>query len=101
MRVVVTGGAGYIGSHVVRALLRAGHQPFVLDDLSNGHEDALAGVPLTVGDVTAPGTLASLVREVKGEAILHFAALMQVGESVQKPALYYHVNVGGMLRVAE
>jgi UDP-glucose-4-epimerase GalE len=101
MRVVVTGGAGYIGSHVVRALLRAGHQPFVLDDLSNGHEDALAGVPLTVGDVTAPGTLAGLVREVKGEAILHFAALMQVGESVQKPALYYHVNVGGMLRVAE
>lgn len=101
MRVVVTGGAGYIGSHVVKALGEAGHEPFVLDDLSNGHADAVTGVPLEVGDVSAPGTLAQLVRRVDARAILHFAARIQVGESVQRPDLYYATNVGGMLRVTE
>jgi UDP-glucose-4-epimerase GalE len=101
MRVVVTGGAGYIGSHVVYALRRAGHEPFVLDDLSNGHADAVEGVPLERGDVTAPGVLAALVHRTEAQAILHFAARIQVGESVLRPDLYYATNVGGMLRVAE
>jgi UDP-arabinose 4-epimerase len=101
MRVVVTGGAGYIGSHVVHALKRAGHEPFVLDDLSNGHADAIAGTPLEVGDVTAPGVLDAFVERVNGQAILHFAARIQVGESVARPDLYYATNVGSMLRVVE
>ena len=99
MRVVVTGGAGYIGSHCVKALVRAGHTPFVIDDLSNGHRDAVDEVE--VGDVTAPGVLAAFARRVEAQAILHFAARMQVGESVLRPDLYYGTNVGGMLRVAE
>jgi UDP-arabinose 4-epimerase len=101
VRVVVTGGAGYIGSHVVHALVRAGHQPYVLDDLSNGHADSVTGVPLEEGDVTAAGTLASLVRRTEAQAILHFAARIQVGESVARPDLYYQTNVGSMLRVTE
>ncbi len=101
MRVVVTGGAGYIGSHVVQALVRAGHQPFVIDDLSNGHLDAVAGLPFESGDVTSPGVLAGWCRKVEAEAILHFAARIQVGESVARPDLYYGTNVGGMLRVVE
>ncbi len=73
----------------------------MLDDLSNGHADAIAGVPFEAGDVTAPGTLADLVRRIDARAILHFAARIQVGESVARPDLYYGTNVGGMLRVAE
>ena len=100
MRVVVTGGAGYIGGHVARALVAAGHEVHVIDDLSNGHADAAVGCALTVGDVTAPGLLEELAARVGAQAILHFAARIQVGESVARPDLYYQTNVGGMIRVA-
>jgi UDP-glucose-4-epimerase GalE len=100
MRVLVTGGAGYIGSHAVRALLHAGHQVQILDDLSSGHADTVpAGVELVRGDVTLPGVLAAAA--ARAEAILHFAARIQVGESVARPELYWSTNVGGMLRVIE
>ncbi len=99
---LVTGGAGYIGSHVVHELVRAGHGVVVIDDLSGGHAAPLpAGVRLVQRDVTERGALASLAEEVNARAILHFAARIQVGESVARPDLYYATNVGGMMRVAE
>ena len=99
MRVVVTGGAGYIGGHVVRALVGAGHEVHAIDDLSNGHTDAAVGATLAVGDVTTQGLLAELAGRVRAQAILHFAARIQVGESVARPDLYYATNVGGMMQV--
>jgi UDP-glucose-4-epimerase GalE len=99
MRVVVAGGAGYIGGHVARALARAGHEVHVVDDLSNGHAESVHGLPLTVGDVTAPGFLQEICDGAEAQAILHFAARIQVGESVARPDLYYQTNVGGMMRV--
>jgi UDP-glucose-4-epimerase GalE len=102
MRVLVTGGAGYIGSHAVRALIAAGHEPTVLDDLSSGHADALPpSVALERLDVTRPGALAGAVEGSGAEAILHFAARVQVGESVAHPDKYWSTNVGGMIRVIE
>jgi UDP-glucose-4-epimerase GalE len=101
MRALVTGGAGYIGSHVVRALVAAGWEVLVLDDLSSGHREDVLGAAFEHGDVTAPRVLDEAVRRFGAEAILHFAARIQVGESVARPELYYATNVGGMVRVIE
>jgi UDP-glucose-4-epimerase GalE len=96
--VLVTGGAGYIGSHVVRALRTAGFSVCVADDLSNGHRDALPdGVTCDVRDITAPGAL----DRYQVDAVVHLAGLIQVGESVLQPERYHAVNVGGTTRVAE
>jgi len=100
MRVIVTGGAGYIGSHVAHALAARGHQPNIVDDLSNGHRELVKSLPLVVADVTAGERLRAICQEAGAEAILHFAARIQVGESVARPDLYYGTNVGGMLAVA-
>jgi UDP-glucose-4-epimerase GalE len=101
MRVVVTGGAGYVGSHVSVALRAAGFTPIVVDDLSGGHADSVGDARLVRGDICAPGLLAGVVEEVGAGAILHFAARIAVGESVARPDLYYATNTGGMLRVVE
>lgn len=99
--ILVTGGAGYIGSHVVYQLVRAGHAVVVVDDLSGGHGAKLPdGVTLEQADVTREGVLESLAAKTGARAILHFAARIQVGESVARPDLYYGTNVTGMLRVA-
>jgi len=92
LRVLVTGGAGYIGSHAARELLDAGHEVTILDDLSVGHEQALAKEARFVsGDLGDPGTLR---RALEGaEAVMHFAALAYVGVSVRDPAVYYRTNV--------
>jgi UDP-glucose 4-epimerase len=92
MKVLVTGGAGYIGSHAVRELRDSGHDVTILDDLSAGHRAAVpAGVTLVEGDL---GDAAALRRALAGaEAVLHFAGLLSVGQSVKDPASYYHVNV--------
>ncbi|MBE3599517.1 MAG: UDP-glucose 4-epimerase GalE [Limnochordaceae bacterium] len=102
MNVLVTGGAGYVGSHAVLALLEAGHDVTVLDDLSSGHPEAVRDVPLAVADVTDRGAVERLVRE-RGpfDAAMHFAGKIQVGESVRKPDLYFHVNVVGTLHLLE
>ena len=109
MRVLVTGGAGYIGSHTVRALNRAGHQPVVLDNLVYGHASQVRevlGVPLVVGQVGDAALLEQLLAgqhpalegtPLQGrplEAVLHFAAYAYVGESMSDPALYYRNNLG-------
>ncbi len=96
MRVLVTGGAGYVGSVSVEALVAAGHEVIVLDDMSTGHRDALpADVPLVVGSYGDPSVVRPLLADRPVDAVLHCAARSLVGESVADPALYYRENVGG------
>jgi UDP-arabinose 4-epimerase len=97
MRVLVTGGAGYIGSHVCKALAAAGHQLLVYDNLSTGHAEAVRWGPLERGDVRDGARLAETMSAWRPDLVMHFAALAYVGESVQSPSLYYDVNVGGSL----
>jgi len=93
--VLVTGGAGYIGSHTVRELSRRGYQVVVLDNLSKGHRASVAGVEFVEGDTADGGLLRSLFQEREVRAVVHFAASSQVGESVLDPAAYYRNNVLG------
>ncbi len=96
MRVLVTGGAGYVGSVSVEALVAAGHDVLVLDDLSKGHRDALPdGIPLVVGSYGDRAVVGPLLAKTPVDAVLHCAARSLVGESVVNPALYYRENVAG------
>jgi UDP-glucose 4-epimerase len=98
MTILVTGGAGYIGAHVVRLLQERGEQVVVVDDLSTGQEGRVGGAPLVRLDVASPEAVEVLTRtlvEHEVTAVVHFAARKQVGESVEKPAWYYQQNVGG------
>lgn len=97
MHVLVTGGAGYIGSHAVRRLLASGHDVTVYDNLSQGHRGAVPGERLVVGDLYDTARLAALLRERCVEAVMHFAAFTLVGESVADPRKYYANNIGGSL----
>ena len=98
MNVLVTGAAGYIGSHAVRALLSAGHKVVALDNLSRGHRTAVPStVPFIEADVRDNGRLLEVLRSHRIECVLHFAAFAYVGESVDKPLLYYDNNTGGTL----
>jgi len=95
-RLLVTGGAGYIGSHALRALLRAGHEAVVVDDLRAGHAEFAQGAPLVVADVGDRAAMAQLFRAHGPiDGVLHFAASLSVAESVAKPLLYYRNNVVG------
>src|SRR5687768_13254275 len=99
-RVVVTGGAGYIGSHAVRALVDAGHAVAVLDDLSAGHDQAVPnGVPLVRAQIHDQAGVRQLLIDHRADAVMHFAAWLAVGESVAKPIDYYQNNVTGTLSV--
>jgi UDP-glucose-4-epimerase GalE len=99
-RVVVTGGAGYIGSHAVRALVDAGHAVAVLDDLSAGHDRAVPdGVPLVRARIHDHAAVRQLLIDHRADAVMHFAAWLAVGESVGKPIDYYQNNVTGTLSV--
>jgi UDP-arabinose 4-epimerase len=95
MRVLVTGGAGYIGSHTCKMLARAGHTPIVFDNLSSGHADAVRWGPLHVGDILEPDALDAAFAVHQPDMVIHFAALAYVGESVVDPSKYYRVNVTG------
>ena len=97
MRVLVTGGAGYIGSHACKALSHAGHQPVVLDNLSTGHAEAVRWGPLEVCDLRDGRRLAAVFKGHRPEAVMHFAALAYVGESMRRPAEYYETNVAGTI----
>lgn len=100
--VVVSGGAGYIGSHVLRALRRAGHTAVVIDDLRAGREMLVEGAPLVRADVGDAEAVARLLEDHGPvDGVLHFAASLSVPESVAKPFLYYHNNVEGSLQLIE
>ena len=94
MRVVVTGGAGYIGSVVVVRLVGSGHAVTVVDDLSKGHRDAIArGAELAVCDLGDAAELASILKAFAPDAVVHLAARSLVGESMAIPGTYYRQNV--------
>lgn len=104
--VLVTGGAGYIGSHAVRELVRTGHHVVVFDNLSAGYrtaaEAALGGSgEIIEGDIRDAGRLTEILRGRRIDAVMHFAALLSVGESVRDPAGYYSNNVIGALSVLQ
>jgi UDP-glucose-4-epimerase GalE len=99
--VLVTGGAGYIGAHALRALKGAGYGVVVLDNFSRGHCAAAKGFTVIEGDIADRQLVRRICREYAVEAVMHFAAHSQVGESVEKPALYYENNVIGGLCLLE
>ncbi|MEE8384928.1 MAG: UDP-glucose 4-epimerase GalE [Dehalococcoidia bacterium] len=100
MNVLVTGGAGYVGSHAVRALLEAGHDVVALDDLSSGHAAAvLEQARLVVGNVGDRTLLDDLFGNTSFDAVMHFAAFIEVGESVIDPLRFYDNNVGNTVRL--
>ena len=105
MRVLVTGGTGYIGTHTCVELLNAGHEVFVIDNLCNGHEEMLERVrgitncelQFMNADIRDLNVLDKIFNDFKPEAVIHFAGLKAVGESVANPLRYYDVNVGGSI----
>jgi UDP-arabinose 4-epimerase len=99
--VLVTGGAGYIGSHACKALARAGYTPVTYDNLVHGHEWAVKWGPLERGDILDRERLSEAMAAHRPSAVLHFAALAYVGESVADPARYYRNNVTGALNVLD
>ena len=101
MTTLVTGGAGYIGSHTVRALLARGEQAVVLDSMEFGHEAAIPGVPLVVGNTADPVALAQVFEHHDIDSVVHFAAYKNAGESVHKPERYFRNNVAGTLSLLE
>ena len=102
MRVLVTGGAGYIGSVVTEELIRAGHEAIVYDDLSKGHRDAVPeGAELVEADLLDEGALRRALGAGRVDGVVHLAAASLVGESVVDPARYYRINVGGGLALLD
>jgi len=99
--VLVTGGAGYVGSHACKALAAAGYTPVSFDNLHRGRRSAVKWGPLVEGDILDRAALDSAFAAHRPVAVMHFAALAYVGESVQQPALYFRNNVGGSLNVIE
>lgn len=99
--VLVTGGAGYVGSHSCRALHDAGYTPVTYDDLGRGHADAVQWGPLEVGSLLDDTRIKEVFSKHRPEAVLHFAAYADVGESVSDPGLYYRNNVTGSLALLE
>src|SRR4051812_29750899 len=101
MRILVIGGAGYIGSHAVKLFLARGHDVWVYDNLSFGHGSAVPADRLIVGDLSQPERLDQVLVERRIEAVVHFAAFAYVGESVKDPAKYYQNNLVNTLALFE
>jgi len=100
-KILVTGGAGYIGSHVVKMLGRAGYDTLVVDDLSSGHRDAVLSGEFVLGNMGDRDFMRSVVCEHKPDAVLHFAAFIQVGESVDNPLKYYKNNTANTMNLID
>jgi UDP-glucose 4-epimerase len=98
-RVVVTGGAGYIGSHVVKLLVREGHEVLVIDNLSTTSGENLKYGRLAIVDLSEEEKVFNLLKDFKPQVVMHFAAFIVVPESVEKPLKYYYNNVGNTLRL--
>lgn len=103
MNVLVAGGAGYIGSHTVKRLKSAGHHPVIYDNGSRGHKIVaqILSVPIVVADLNDKTALQNALREYRIDCIMHFAAYAYVGESVEKPLMYYQNNVATTISVLE
>jgi UDP-glucose 4-epimerase len=101
MKIFVTGGAGYIGSHVVKALGESGHDLLVFDNLSTGHAWAVLHGNLVVGDLADKAVLEKSLRDFSPDAVMHFAAHIQVEESVREPLKYYRNNTANTLNLLE
>lgn len=101
MRVLVVGGAGYIGSHMVKMLDAAGHEVVTFDNLSSGYRDAVLAGTFVQGDMADRDALDALFRAHTPEAVMHFASSIQVGESMQRPDLYYRNNFANTLNLLD
>jgi len=101
MNILVTGGAGYIGSHACKALAAAGYNPVSVDNLVYGHRQAVRWGPLEVGDIGDRAFIDEVLARYRPSAVLHFAAYAYVGESVENPGKYYRNNVAGSLTLLE
>jgi UDP-glucose 4-epimerase len=102
MNIVVTGGAGYIGGTVATLLLRAGHRVTVVDNLCHARREAVpAGVEFVQADIADRAAMEALLRRVKPHGVLHFAALIEAGESMRKPEIYFRNNAAGTLALLE
>lgn len=98
-KILVTGGAGYIGSHMVLALKEAGYEPFVIDNLSRGHIDSIGDAPFAQVDLRNQVEVKTIFANHQFDAVMHFAALAYVAESVTNPVMYYDNNVRGTLNL--
>lgn len=99
--ILVTGGAGYVGSHACKALARHGHLPVTYDNLSRGHAKAVRWGPLEIGDLADRNRLEETLKRWQPEGVMHFAAFAYVHESMSDPGLYYRNNVAGTLTLLE
>ena len=99
--ILVTGGAGYVGSHTCKLLASAGYEPITYDNLSTGHADAVKWGPLAIGNLHDTQKLSDTLKQYQPLAVIHFAASAYVGESVTNPFKYYQNNVGGTLSLLE
>ena len=101
MHVIVTGGAGYIGAHACKALSRAGFTPVAFDNLTTGWGEAVKFGPLFKGDLMDRAAIDACFAQYKPVAVMHFAALSLVGESMTNPGKYWRTNVNGSLNLIE
>jgi UDP-glucose-4-epimerase GalE len=101
MRVLVTGGAGYVGSHAAKELVKSGHEVVIVDNLAEGHRPAVGKLPFVSADLIDRDRITAALKEHRIEAVMHFAAFAYVGVSVTDPAKYYNNNIGGTLALLD
>ena len=101
MKILVTGGAGYIGSQMVRQLREKNHEVIIFDDLSSGHRMAAGETPIVTGDLLDKNALEALFNEYQFEAVMHFAGVISMKESMENPYKYFQINTFGALNLLE